>query len=525
MKKTFSLVVVRHGQAYQNVTHFESQETDFRFDEGMKILDSDLTQKGQMQANLVGKRLKDRKFDIAMSSDLKRAAQTAVAIIILNDSINKLEICKALRERYMGDLAGNMDLCYPIWKNDYANFEHRDNQKSKPLNGESVADVRLRVREFIKEMLQKVAEGQVDSPNILVVSHGQFMFELYSIISDIGYSPSNGRHNPWHQNTGITEYSITCTAGRDNQLIIDKVECPTHSCANHLHKFDEEYKSCWGGCHAFESPSGVISSHNTTRPKKVKTFTLTIVRHGQAYQNTPGYILKEADVTQDGTKRIWNSDLTETGLKQANLIAQRFENVRFDLVIASDMKRTKQTAEAVMRKNSSIQRLVSWPVVRERYMGDFEFDREFCKSLRPIDDAVCDRDMETEGPANGESLANLRDRVRKFLLKVQKEVLKIQTDLPSVLVVSHNQFMFELYSVISSSEYGKLLSAPNVRYQNTGIALYHLTSNHSAPDNPILEDARCSILSCANHLKSNEESYVGCIGGCHDQTNVDVKRK
>ena len=272
MKISFKLIVVRHGQAYQNLPYFEKLESHFRFDGSKKILDSDLTEKGQMQANLVGRRLKDTKIDVAITSDLQRAVQTAEAIIKENDSVNELTFCKLLRERYMGDLEGNRGLCHPFWKIDYKNHHHRDDQTSGPLNGESVANVCQRARDFLKDTLRKVAELPVDSPAILVVTHGQFMFELYSIISNSGYGQALDRNNPWHQNTGITEYSFICTVGGDNQVIIEKVECPTHSCANHLDKFDEEFVSCWGGCHATESTldSGYGSLEDQSKSNRSK---------------------------------------------------------------------------------------------------------------------------------------------------------------------------------------------------------------------------------------------------------------
>ena len=243
MKKSFKLIAVRHGTSYVSLPCFEKHESHFRFDGGKKIWDSDLTEKGKMQANLVGRRLKDTNIDFAITSDLQRAIQTAVAIIKENDSVNALIFCKLLRERYRGDLEGNMDLCVPFWKIDYANHHHRDDQTSGPLNGESVANVRQRARDFLQDTLRKVAELPVDSPTILVVTHGQIMFELYSIISNSGYGQALNRNNPWNQNTGITEYSFICTVDGDNQLIIEKVECPIHSCANHLDKFDKEFIS------------------------------------------------------------------------------------------------------------------------------------------------------------------------------------------------------------------------------------------------------------------------------------------
>ena len=110
MKKTFHLTVVRHGEACHNVPYSELQESQFKFEEDRKIVDSDLTEKGQIQANLVGARLKDEIFDAAITSDLKRAVQTAEAIIKQTSSIKKLDFWKSLRERYMGDLEGNLNL-------------------------------------------------------------------------------------------------------------------------------------------------------------------------------------------------------------------------------------------------------------------------------------------------------------------------------------------------------------------------------------------------------------------------------
>ena len=534
MNKTFKLVVVRHGQAYQNVPSFQSEESDFTFDEGKKMVDTDLTKKGQAQANLVGKRLKYTNFSLAITSDMKRTVQTAETIINQNTSINKLSFWKVVRERYMGDLEGNFGLVFPVIKMEYSKFHDRDNQVFRTPEGESIADVRCRVREFIQEILRNVTELQNDSPTILVVTHGLFMFELRSVISDSEYGQEIEKWNPWHQNTGMTEYSFSCSLDDNNLLTIEKVECPILSCANHLDYLDDKFVSCFGRCHISAQSADNFTQQQAPKIKKIKSFTLTIVRHGQAFQNTPGYSKKEEDIkfeylsldsSLSSPKMIWNSDLTQNGLKQATLVAERFKDQKFDLAISSDMKRATQTAEAILKKSCSINKFVHWTVVRERYMGDIEFDRDLCKSLRPIDDAVCERDKKNKGPPNGESLVDLRNRVRQFLLDIQKEALKIASDSPTILVVSHDQFMYELYSVVSSSEYGKSLTAENVRYQNTGIASYSFTSSYYDNEMPILESAECSILSCASHLKTHYKSYEGCNGGCHVQVEEDNKKE
>merc|ERR1712038_1190065 len=52
-----------------------------------------------MQANLLGERLKDIKFNFTITSDLKRASQTAEAIMKKNESVKNLNTWKIVRER------------------------------------------------------------------------------------------------------------------------------------------------------------------------------------------------------------------------------------------------------------------------------------------------------------------------------------------------------------------------------------------------------------------------------------------
>ena len=82
--------------------------------------------------------------------------------------------------------------------------------------------------------------------------------------------------------------------------------------------------------------------------------------------------------------------------------------------------------------------------------------------------------------------------------------------------------MFELYSLISDSDYGKSLTAANVRYQNTGIATYIITSTYHYPEMPTLEKVECPVLSCAHHLKNHDENYDGCNGRCHSPPKFEI---
>jgi len=63
-----------------------------------------------------------------------------------------------------------------------------------------------------------------------------------------------------------------------------------------------------------------------------------LLRHGEAEGNREGILLGQLDVP-----------LTEFGKKQADLLGKALSSVAFDAVFASDLERTRQTAEAVLR--------------------------------------------------------------------------------------------------------------------------------------------------------------------------------
>ena len=95
-EKQVTLVCVRHGQADHNV---EGNQKFVYTKEENPILDSDLTEVGRQQASKVAERLAKQKFDFTISSDLKRANDTAKAIEVTNDTIKTVEEWKVIRER------------------------------------------------------------------------------------------------------------------------------------------------------------------------------------------------------------------------------------------------------------------------------------------------------------------------------------------------------------------------------------------------------------------------------------------
>jgi broad specificity phosphatase PhoE len=247
-----------------------------------------------------------------------------------------------------------------------------------------------------------------------------------------------------------------------------------------------------------------------------KIFNVVLVRHGEALHNLPDYTLTDSDFIYEDNLKIMNTRLTEKGEMQVKLVADRLRDIKFDLAISSDLKRAVQTAEAITKRNNSIEKLKYWSVARERCMGDFEGNSDVSHALWTIEcSGIIHQDSMTWRPPNGESIAEFWNRLKRFLQDLQVEASQLPVTCPRILVVCHAAFMNELYRMISTSAYGKTLPTKRVRFHNTGIAQYSFISRHDGENVFSLEKAECTILSCANHLKNHDEKYVSCKGGCH----------
>ena len=71
------LTCVRHGEATHNVKVGYS----LRLTPDGSAADTSLTDRGRHQAEVVGERLAEEQYDLAVTSDLERARNTALAIL------------------------------------------------------------------------------------------------------------------------------------------------------------------------------------------------------------------------------------------------------------------------------------------------------------------------------------------------------------------------------------------------------------------------------------------------------------
>lgn len=170
--KFSSLVLIRHGESEWNA-------------KGLWCgwIDVPLSEKGKREAKLAASNLKDLRFDIAFTSDLKRASHT---LEIIKAELGLLSlptiIEPAFKERHYGIYAG---------KNKWKIKEKIGGEKFKKLrrgwdipipNGESLKDVYTRViPKFEEHIIPQIWKGS----NILFVAHGNSNRALIKYLENI----------------------------------------------------------------------------------------------------------------------------------------------------------------------------------------------------------------------------------------------------------------------------------------------------------------------------------------------------
>lgn len=167
-----TLVIVRHGQSAWNL---ENRFTGW--------IDVDITEKGEAEARAAGEKLKNKKFDCAFTSDLKRAQRT-LTIILETIGQTNIPITKnvALNERHYGDLQGaNKAETAAKYGEDQVHIWRRSYDVAPP-NGESLKDTAARVIPYFeKEIIPLIKQGK----NIIITAHGNSLRALIMYIEKL----------------------------------------------------------------------------------------------------------------------------------------------------------------------------------------------------------------------------------------------------------------------------------------------------------------------------------------------------
>ena len=181
------IYIFRHGQTAFN--------RDGRFTGWM---DSRLTDKGFKNARLVGKKLAEKKFEVAFCSSLTRSKQTLKEVVKFHPECKEIKVDDRIRERNYGRLngTGHNEFIRKIGKKLYDLEVHGDiitelDEKGRkeaekflgkaeyemihrgynvpPPGGESFAMVEKRVSSFIKDLVKMMKKKKV---NVAISAHG-----------------------------------------------------------------------------------------------------------------------------------------------------------------------------------------------------------------------------------------------------------------------------------------------------------------------------------------------------------------
>lgn len=194
-----SITFVRHGETDHNLENRAQGHTQ-----------NPLNETGRAQAALVAKRLSAEQWDVFISSDLRRARETAAMI--------SAEIGKAvdfyderLREMDRGKIANTIESeRVACWGPDWQKLD---------MGQETDASMRARGRQFVEEVAERFA-----GKRILVVTHGFF---LGRTLKEIMQDESTGNKL---RNTSVT--TITYNGGRWVYTLYDCIKHLENSTVN-----------------------------------------------------------------------------------------------------------------------------------------------------------------------------------------------------------------------------------------------------------------------------------------------------
>ncbi len=172
---------------------------------------------------------------------------------------------------------------------------------------------------------------------------------------------------------------------------------------------------------------------------------LLFMRHGQTNYNLLG--LCNGDPARD-------VHLTDTGIQQAMQAAEQLKTQRLDLILVSELPRTRQTAEIVNRTHQAEIRV--HPAINDIRSG--------CEDRPVAEYQTAIAGDRLRGKVNdGESLLEYKQRVMDFLLWLQ------QQSWPCVLVVAHEE---TLRVVTAHFEHLPDEAMPDLHFANCQILSY-----------------------------------------------------
>ena len=234
---------------------------------------------------------------------------------------------------------------------------------------------------------------------------------------------------------------------------------------------------------------------------KTHSVQLTIVRHGQ----TDGNVNKLVE-------GITDTPLNETGKNQAKCAGEWLKDEKFDFIVSSDLRRTKETCSYIIKENLSHQKedrnYAELSLLRERNFGSLE-GMDFVEYI-----AIAAK----EGlswfeytPEGGESLDDVKKRCVEFLKMIFKSMASSNKTKPKVLIVTHGFVIAQLITYIY--EETKCAGIPEdvwsskkslIVMPNTAITRFDIEYNGSTLQ---LKSAKCNLFKSKDHLPEYSPAF------------------
>ena len=184
------------------------------------------------------------------------------------------------------------------------------------------------------------------------------------------------------------------------------------------------------------------------------------VRHGQSTANV------------DGIRRGAETELTNTGKKQVEILAKRFENIDIDIVLSSPYKRALDTGRKIAETKKVP--LVEIEYARERelpkeVLGKHKKDPGVVKLVTEIFDSWISGNNKHKQAENYTEILNRADKLRIAIEQMQEN---------NIAVTSHSMFgkFFALRVILGEhmNPEQTLYSLFHMKTSNTGITVYEI---------------------------------------------------
>lgn len=188
-----------------------------------------------------------------------------------------------------------------------------------------------------------------------------------------------------------------------------------------------------------------------------------LVRHGQTNSNV-------GNLVQDGT-----TPLSEIGLKQAEVLAQRLKHLSFSHLFVSDYIRTRQIVEPLLKDIEIVP--VYTPLIREskrptQFVGQSNRSDEFKAYAKLADENINNPDWHF---ADEENFHDVLNRTKNFF----EHILTLDGD---IMVITHGRFItYAVMHVIlgeSLTPENWLACMHSFATTNTGITVIKFDEEH-----------------------------------------------